>query len=94
MTIPDLLSRSELFCELPAVVLNDIAGICREVKVSKGEVVFRIGDLSKDVYILAEGSMELGYGLISAESQNPVRSESPGSFLAGEPWRRRELQAY
>ena len=49
MTIADLLSRSELFCELPAGVLNDIAGICREVKVSKGEVIFRIGDLSKDV---------------------------------------------
>ena len=40
MTIPDLLSRSELFCELPAVVLNDIAGICREVKVSKGKSFF------------------------------------------------------
>src|SRR6266481_2043066 len=89
MTIPDLLSRSELFCELPAVVLNDIAGICREVKVSKGEVVFRIGDLSKDVYILAEGSMELGYGLISADESKPGTIREPGEFfgwgaLAGE----------
>jgi CRP/FNR family transcriptional regulator, dissimilatory nitrate respiration regulator len=89
MTIPDLLSRSELFCELPTVVLNDIAGICREVKVSKGEVVFRIGDLSKDVYILAEGSMELGYGLISADESKPGTIREPGEFfgwgaLAGE----------
>ena len=81
MTIPDLLSRSELFCELPAVVLNDIAGICREVKVSKGEVVFRIGDLSKDVYILAEGSMELGYGLISADESKPGTIREPGEFF-------------
>ncbi len=89
MAIADLLSRSELFCELPALVLNDIAGICREVKVSKGEVVFRVGDPSRNVYILVEGSVELGYGLISAEDSKPGTIREPGAFfgwgaLAGE----------
>src|SRR5262245_53883447 len=89
MTIPELLSRSELFCELPVVVLNEIGAICREIKVSRGEVIFRIGDVSKDVFILAEGSVELGYGSISVDESNPGTIREPGEFfgwgaLAGE----------
>lgn len=89
MTIPDLLSRSELFCDLSAGALSDIAAICREVKIAKGEVIFRIGDSSKDVFILAEGSVELGYGTISADESKPGTIREPGEFfgwgaLAGE----------
>jgi len=89
MTTSDVLSRSELFGELPAAVLNEIAGICREVQVSRGEVIFRIGDLSKDVFLLAEGSVELGYGAISADESKPGTIRDPGDFfgwgaLAGE----------
>src|SRR5262249_10389665 len=91
MATSDVLSRSELFGELPAAFLNEIAGICREVEVSKGEVIFRIGDLSKDVFLLAEGSVELGYGAISADESKPERSASPEIFLAGEPWPEREI---
>ena len=89
MTTPEVLSLSELFCELPAVVLKGIAGICREVKVSKGEIIFRIGDLSKDVFLLAEGSVDLGYGSISVDESKPGTIREPGDFfgwgaLAGE----------
>ena len=89
MTIPDVLGRSELFCELPVGVLNDIAAICSEVTVLKGEVIFRIGDSSKDVFILADGSVELGYGSISADESKPGTIREPGEFfgwgaLAGE----------
>src|SRR5262249_61747546 len=89
MTTSDVLSRSELFGELPAAVLNEIAGICREVQVSRGEVIFRIGDLRKDVFLLAEGSVELGYGAISADESKPGTIREPGDFfgwgaLAGE----------
>src|SRR5499426_2750730 len=89
MTTSDVLSRSELFAELPAAVLNEIAGICREVKVSKGEIIFRIGDLSKDVFLLADGSVELGYGAISVDESKPGTIREPGEFfgwgaLAGE----------
>jgi len=89
MATSDVLSRSELFGELPAAVLNEIAGICREVQVSRGEVIFRIGDLSKDVFLLAEGSVELGYGAISADESKPGTIREPGDFfgwgaLAGE----------
>src|SRR5215475_7246282 len=81
MTIRELLGRSELFCELPVVVLNEIGAICREIKVSRGEVIFRIGDVSKDVFILAEGSVELGYGLISVDESKPGTIREPGEFF-------------
>ena len=89
MTTSDVLSRSELFGELSAAVLNEIAGICREVKVSKGEIIFRIGDLSHDVFLLADGSVELGYGAISVDESKPGTIREPGDFfgwgaLAGE----------
>ncbi len=48
-------------------MLAEIAAICRERKLSKGEYVFRIGDLSKDLFILAEGAVDLGFGELSAE---------------------------
>jgi CRP-like cAMP-binding protein len=89
MTTSDVLSRSELFGELSAAVLNEIAGICREVKVSKGEIIFRIGDLSHDVFLLADGSVELGYGAISVDESKSGTIREPGDFfgwgaLAGE----------
>ena len=89
MTIQDLLGRSELFAALPPTVLNHIAGICREVKISKGDVIFRIGDVSEDVFILAEGSVELGYGLTPPQESKPGTIREPGEFfgwgaLAGE----------
>ena len=81
MTIRELLGRSELFCELPVVVLNEIGAICREIKVSRGEVIFRIGDVSQDVFILAEGSVELGYGSISVDESKPGTIREPGEFF-------------
>ena len=89
MTTSDVLSRSELFGDLPAAALKEITGICREVKVSKGEVIFRIGDLSKEVFLLAQGSVDLGYGAISADESKPGTIREPGDFfgwgaLAGE----------
>jgi CRP-like cAMP-binding protein len=81
MTVLELLGRSELFAELPTMVLNAVADICREVKVSKGEIVFRIGDPSKNVFILAEGSVELGYGLISPQESKTGTIREPGEFF-------------
>src|SRR5262245_4001667 len=81
MTIPELLSRSELFCELPVVVLNEIGAICREIKVSRGEVIFRIGDVSKDVFILAQGSVGRGYVSVSVDESNPGTIRKRGEFF-------------
>jgi CRP-like cAMP-binding protein len=65
--IPDLLRGSEPFSELPAETLDEIARICREIKIPKGEFVFRIGDRSKDLFILAEGAVDLGFGEMSPD---------------------------
>jgi CRP-like cAMP-binding protein len=66
-TVQECLGRSELFSELPAEALIEIAAACREIAVAKGEFLFRIGDRSKDIFILAEGAVSLGYGEMSGE---------------------------
>jgi CRP-like cAMP-binding protein len=67
VTIQDCLSRSELFSELPAETLLEIAAVSREINVAKGEFLFRIGDRSKDIFILMEGAVSLGYGELSVD---------------------------
>ena len=67
MTVTDCLRRSEPFAELPADTLAEIANICRDLKLSKGEYVFRMGDASKNLFILAEGAVALGFGELSAD---------------------------
>jgi toluene monooxygenase system ferredoxin subunit len=67
VTTTDLLNQSELFSDLPNETVAEIARLCREITLAKGEFVFRIGDPSKEVYILAEGCVDLGFGATTAE---------------------------
>ena len=67
MTTTDLLSQSELFSDLSNETVAEIARLCREITLAKGEFVFRIGDPSKELYILAEGCVDLGFGATTAE---------------------------
>lgn len=67
MTTTDLLNQSELFSDLSNETVAEIARLCREITLAKGEFVFRIGDPSKELYILAEGCVDLGFGATTAE---------------------------
>jgi toluene monooxygenase system ferredoxin subunit len=67
VTTTDLLSQSELFTDLSNETVAKIARLCREITLAKGEFVFRIGDPSKELYILAEGSVDLGFAATTAE---------------------------
>jgi toluene monooxygenase system ferredoxin subunit len=67
VTTTDLLSQSELFSDLSNETVAEIARLCREITLAKGEFVFRIGDPSKELYILAEGCVDLGFGATTAE---------------------------
>lgn len=67
MTTTDLLNQSELFSDLSNETVAEIARLCREITLAKGEFVFRIGDPSKELYILAEGCVDLGFGATTTE---------------------------
>jgi toluene monooxygenase system ferredoxin subunit len=68
VTTTDLLSQSELFSDLANETVAEIAHLCREITLAQGEFVFRIGDPSKELYILAEGCVDLGFGATTAEA--------------------------
>jgi CRP-like cAMP-binding protein len=67
VTTTDLLSRSELFSDLSKETLSEIAILCREITLAKGDFVFRIGDPSKELFILAEGCVDLGFAAVAAD---------------------------
>jgi putative ABC transport system ATP-binding protein len=67
VTTTDLLSRSELFSDLSKETLAEIAILCREITLAKGDFVFRIGDPSKELFILAEGCVDLGFAAVAAD---------------------------
>lgn len=66
MSTADLLRTCELFSDLSQTTLDEIASIAREMTLDKGTFVFRIGDPSKDLFILLEGVVDLGFGPMSA----------------------------
>jgi CRP-like cAMP-binding protein len=78
VTTADLLSQSEVFSELSDETLAEIARLCREIALAKGEFVFRIGDPSKELYILAQGCVDLGFGATTADSSTAGAIREPG----------------
>ena len=81
MNTTEFLSRAELFSDLSAETLAKVASICREVTLPKGEFVFRIGDPSKDLFILAEGIVDLGFGAMSADGSTEGAIREPGDVF-------------
>jgi toluene monooxygenase system ferredoxin subunit len=81
VTVKDLLSRSEPFSALPADTQLEIVAVCREIGLSKGQFVFRLGEPSKDLFVLAEGSVGLGFGEVSAEESSGGALSDPGEVI-------------
>lgn len=81
MTIKDVLSRSELFSELSPEILLEIATICREINLPKGEFLFRVGDESRDLFILSNGAVDLGYGELSGDDATGGAIREPGEVI-------------
>jgi len=54
-----ILKEIELFQQIDFEVMNEIAGICSEVKFSKGTTIFERAEQAKCLYILIEGTVHL-----------------------------------
>jgi CRP-like cAMP-binding protein len=81
VTTTDLLRHSELFSDLANETVAEIARLCREITLAKGEFVFRIGDPSKELYILAEGCVDLGFGATTADGSTAGSIGEPGDVF-------------
>jgi len=80
VTTKEILRRSEAFADLPAPLLNQIVGICREIRHAKGDFVFQVGDASRDIFILAEGAVDVGFA-VSTDDGNAAAIREPGEVL-------------
>ncbi|KAA0256022.1 MAG: hypothetical protein EDX89_02865 [Acidobacteria bacterium] len=57
-----VLKTAEIFAEVPDDVLADVAGRTREVRVRRGEVLFRKGDPGTTTYVVAAGRLRVHVG--------------------------------
>jgi len=81
VTTTDLLRQSELFSDLANETVAEVARLCREITLAQGEFVFRIGDPSKELYILAEGCVDLGFGATTADGSTAGAIGEPGDVF-------------
>ncbi|WP_420642359.1 cyclic nucleotide-binding domain-containing protein [Candidatus Leptofilum sp.] len=59
MSIANLLKRVQLFANLKADELDQLAAICQEKSIGAGEVIIRQNTTGNEMYIVAEGSAEV-----------------------------------
>jgi CRP-like cAMP-binding protein len=74
----EALSRSPVFDLLSQAELATIASLCRTVRWSAGEVVFREGDPGASLYVLTEGEVEVLNGGGGAEKVIAVLAAPAG----------------
>ncbi len=65
MITQDTLAQFDLFKDIPANVLREIAEISQDVFVQKDHFVFREGEQAEHVHLLVKGSIALRVGLTS-----------------------------
>jgi AAA family ATP:ADP antiporter len=56
------LKTTGVFSEIPDRILAEVAGLCEEVHVREGEVVFQKGELGKSLYVIAAGRVRVHDG--------------------------------
>lgn len=59
MVSPEILKRFGLFSGLNQIELTEIAKLCREKTYEDGSVIFTIGGLATDVYLLETGKVHI-----------------------------------
>ena len=86
MVSPETLENYSFFNFLTHEQLKEVAIITTEIKVEKGEIIFRTGELGEYLYILTEGSVELIY--IAKDDRDPEIEKEilVGEIRPGEPF--------
>jgi CRP-like cAMP-binding protein len=68
-SITATLSLTEIFDNLSSTQLELVASICESISLKKGDVLFKENDSSKEMYVIAQGAVEvlMNPGAISLE---------------------------
>jgi CRP-like cAMP-binding protein len=78
------LHRAELFAHLGREDVEALAATARARKAHGGEVLFRVGDVAEEVYVIERGRVDLTFPLVVRGETKDVRFQSiePGRALA------------
>ena len=53
------LKTTRIFTDMPDSVLAEVAGLCEEVQVRTGEMIFQKGEIGKSLYVVASGRVRV-----------------------------------
>lgn len=81
---PDLLSRVPMFAPLPAGVREAVAGRMVRRSLAAGTLLFRAGEASRGLYLLAEGEIEI-FQTAGDGREQVVHIEEPVALVAELP---------
>lgn len=76
----DQLARLNLFHGMSAADLNAIAGACTEVNYAAGEIVFEEGEVSRTVWLLLDGRVEIDLNVPKAGQREIAELTAPSLF--------------
>ncbi|MBN2723919.1 MAG: cyclic nucleotide-binding domain-containing protein [Deltaproteobacteria bacterium] len=69
------LKNSDFFSGLSIEILIEIAKLCQEINLIKGDILFNQGDIADGLYFILDGSVDVVIG------GNPVNTMSSGEVL-------------
>jgi CRP-like cAMP-binding protein len=81
VTAVEVLACSDVFGGLAGETVGEIAAISREVRYPPGAFVYRIGDRSADLFLLAEGAVALSVRPLTLETARGGPIDAPGQVF-------------
>ncbi|MGC2161137.1 MAG: Crp/Fnr family transcriptional regulator [Silvibacterium sp.] len=79
-----MLQKAELFGQVPADALKKLAGLTRERRLQRGEILFTAGDLAVGLFVIVSGTLRAFRQTLEGREQT-IHVESAGATLAEVP---------
>ena len=79
-TFVNILRQSDIFYQLTPTQLEMVANLCSEITIKAGEIIFKENSASKELYIIAEGEVEIVIG--PSVVRDPGKSHPKDSVIA------------
>ncbi len=81
-SVVNFLKQSDIFYQLTPTQLELVANLCQEVVYQDGEIIFRENSSSKELYIIAQGEIEI---LIDSGNGESASESGPFDPAQGRP---------
>ncbi len=75
-SVVNFLKQSDIFYQLTPTQLELVANLCQEVVYQAGEIIFKENSSSKELYIIAQGEIEISIDYGNGEAASPSEQDT------------------